>query len=113
MAQAAVQGAKQRRVAGPHRQRAGLERGDLVGAVDVDAGKLRGRGDLADPVDLAEHAGGAGGQLGLLALDGAAVGHREQVGAQPVDLGQQLGLAGAGDAKHRHDGGDPDGDAER
>jgi len=66
-----------------------------------------------DPVDATQHAAGPGGQLGLLALERLAVGDGEQVGAEPVDLGQQVRLAGAGDAKHRNDRGDADRDAKR
>jgi hypothetical protein len=40
-------------------------------------------------------------------------GDGEQVGAQPVELGEQVRLAGLGDAQHRHDRGDADGHAQR
>ncbi len=38
---------------------------------------------------------------------------REQVGAEPVERGQQVGLARLRDAQHRHHRGDPDRHAER
>ena len=37
----------------------------------------------------------------------------EQVGAEPVELGEQVGLGGLGDAEHGDHRGDADGDAER
>src|SRR5262249_49180678 len=63
--------------------------------------------------DAADHHGRRCRQLRLDALDALAVDDREQVGAEPVDLGEEVGLAGAGDAEDGDDRGDADRDPER
>jgi hypothetical protein len=47
-----------------------------------------------------------------LAGQGLPVGDGEQVGAQPVDLGQQARLGGRREPEHGDDRGDADGDAQ-
>ena len=70
--------------------------------------------DLRDRADAADHrrARPRAARHGL-AEEGLAVGDGEQVGAQPVDLGEQPSLGGCGEAEDGHDGGDADGDAQR
>ena len=58
-------------------------------------------------------AGAREGSSAVCAGEGLAVGDGEQVGAEPVDLGEQPGLGGGGEAEHGDDRGDADGDPER
>src|SRR6516165_5720099 len=95
------------------RQRVGIDRGDQRAAVGVGAVDDAGVGDLCDRPDPADHPRSGRGQFGGLPEDGLPVGDGEQVGAQPVDLGQQPGLRGGRQPEHGHDGGHPDGDAQR
>ena len=57
-------------------------------------------------------AGRGGGQLGGGAGEALAVADGEQVGAELVDLVEQAGLGGGGQAEHGDDGGDADRDTE-
>src|SRR5208282_3732243 len=85
---------------GVHAEGAGLDRGDERGLVNVDAadgaGVLHG-GDAGQPGD---HARRRGRQLGGGAGEGLPVGDGQQVGAQCLDLGQQRGGGGGGQAQH-------------
>jgi hypothetical protein len=71
-----------------HRERVGVDLGDVRAAVGVDvvdgAGFLDG-GDRADPGD---HPWCGGGELGGFAGQGLSVDDGEQVGAQRIDLAQ-------------------------
>ena len=68
---------------------------------------------LLHAADTADHARRGGGQLGGAAGEALAVADGEQVGAELVDLGQQAGLGGGGQAEHGDDRGHADGDTER
>jgi hypothetical protein len=62
--------------------------------------------------DASDHGRRAGGQFGGAASEALAVADGEQVGAELVDLGQEAGLGGRGQAEDGDDGGYADGDAE-
>ncbi len=84
---------------------------DEGAAVDVGAGGARFL-HLRHRADAGDHPGRGERQLGRLAEQGLAVGDGEQVGAELVDLAEQAGLGGGGEAEHGDDRGDADGDAE-
>ena len=76
-----AEGAEQRRVGRQHADAAGLDLGDLVGAVHGGVGVAGGRHPLHRP-DPAHHARRLLGQLGLGPEEGLARGDPEQVGAE-------------------------------
>jgi len=76
-------------VGGPRREAAGVVDLDLAGPVHPGIGQDRRRRGVLDAGHPADHGGRIAGQLGFLPLQGLAVGHGEQVGAELVDLGQQ------------------------
>ena len=106
-----AEGAEQLRVGREHADAARLGLGDPVAAAHAGPGVAGGRHPLDRP-DPAQHADRLGGQLGLVPEEGLARGDPEQVGAEGVELGQQVGPARLGDAEHGHHGRDPDGDSE-
>ena len=73
----------------------------------------RGAGCTLHRPDPFGHRGSLLRQLGRFAEDRLAGASLEQSGAEPIDAGEQLGAARRGDPGDGHDGGDPDGDAER
>ena len=93
-------------------QGVGVDRGDVGAAVGVGAADRPGALHLLHTADTADHGRRRGGQLGGAAGEALAVADGEQVGAELVDLGQQAGLGGGGQAEHGDDGGHADGDAE-
>src|SRR5262245_7004257 len=95
------------------RQRVGVDRGDQRAAVGVGVVDGAGVGDLGDGADPADQPRGGRGQIGGLPENGMPVGDGEQVGAQPVDLGEQPGLGGGRRPEHGYDGGHPAGHAQR
>ena len=90
-------------------QRVRVDRGDQRGAVDRggDLGRLRHARDRVDPGD---HRGRSQWQLGGLAGEALAVGDRQKIGPEPIDLTKQPRLARGGEAEHGDDRGDPDRD---
>ena len=94
-------------------QAVGVDRGDVGGAVGVGAADRPGALHLLHTADAADHGRRRGRQLGGAAGEALAVADGEQVGAELVDLGQQAGLGGGGQAEHGDDGGHADGDTER
>ena len=92
--------------------RVGVDGGDERAAVDVRAADRPRELDRAHAADAGDHAGSGGGQLGGLAGQRLPVGDGQQVGAEPVDLGQQTGLRRRRQAEHGDDRGDPDRDAQ-
>ena len=95
-----------------HAQRSCLCGGDERAAVDRGARAAR-VGDLRDGADASDHPRRCDRELCGVAGEGLAGGDGEQVGAEPVDLGEQPGLRGGREAEHRHDRRDADRDAER
>src|SRR4029453_13320058 len=73
----------------------GGDRGGLLDGSDAaDHGRgLGGGGGGVGGGDAADHAGGLGGEGGGVAAEGLAGGDGEQVGAEAVELGEQVGLA--------------------
>jgi hypothetical protein len=57
--------------------------------------------------------GAVTGSLGLGARERLTLADSEQVRPEPIDLAEQPGLRGGGEAKHGDDRGDPDRDPER
>ena len=98
---------------GLHGQGVGVDRRDQRAAVGVDVADGAGVVHGGDRADAGDHAGCGERELGGVAAEGLPVGDGEQVGAQLVDLGQQPGLGGGGEAEHGDDRGDADRDAER
>ena len=86
--------------------------GDVRGAVGVGAADRPGALHLLHAADPADHGRRRGGQLGGAAGEALAVADGEQVGAELVDLVEQAGLGGGGQAEHGDDGGHADGDTE-
>ena len=83
---------------------------DAVGATDrgVDARDAGCRFDRSDTVD---HRACLGRQLGRASEERLAGGHAQQVRAQAVELGQEVGAARVADDEHADHGRDADGDA--
>ena len=69
-------------------------------------------GRLLDRADPAHHVGCLLGKFGVLAEHVLPGAHLEQVRAEPVELGQQVGAARVGDPDDRHQCRDPDRDPE-
>ena len=103
---------KQRQCGGLNREPVRVDRRDQRAAVDVRRRRARYRhlGDGADPPD---HPGRGEWQLGRAAEERLAVGHREQVRAELVDLAEQAGLRRRRQTEHRDDRRHPDRDPER
>src|SRR5262245_47492330 len=68
---------------------------------------------MGDGADAGDHTRCGGRQRGRLAEERCAVVDGEEVRAEAVDLGEQAGLGGGGEAEHGHDRGDADRDPER
>ena len=103
----------QAQAGGVDAERVGVHRGD-VGA--AEGALVADRADVLHVGDPGHH--GDHPRRGLGQLRGAAgqrlpVLHGQQVGAQRGDLRQQPRLGGGRQAKHRHDRGHPDRDAQR
>jgi hypothetical protein len=90
----------------------GVDGGDVRAPVDLRVGRARPL-DLRDRPDAGDHPRCRKRQLGRAPGERRSVGDGEQVGAEPVDLGQQPRLRGRGEAEHGHDRGHPDRDPER
>jgi hypothetical protein len=84
----------------------------VVVAVDVGGTQLGGGRHGQHVGHLADHRRGAGREDDLLARLALPVGDDQQVRPEPVDLRQQVGLAGTGDPEHGDDRGDADRDSE-
>ena len=95
-----------------HGDGVGVNDGDERAAVDVRAADRPRELDRADAADAGDHAGSGGGEFGGLAGQRLSVGDGQQVGPEPVDLGQQTGLRRRRQAEHGDDRGDPDRDAQ-
>jgi hypothetical protein len=68
---------------------------------------------LGDGADAGDHSGRGERQLGRRPGQGLAGSDGQEVGAEPVDLGQQTRLGGGGEPEHGYDRGDSDRDPER
>jgi len=91
--QSCAESGEQAGVGGADGERAGLQVRDEVGAVGVDSDQLCGGCHGEDAVGAGDHCRGGVWEGYLAALDASAVGDREQVGAQLVDAGDEVGLA--------------------
>ena len=91
----------------------GFDRGDERGLVDVDAADGAGVLDSGDAGQSGDHAWRRFGQLSDTAGQGLPAGCGQQVGAERLDLGQQRGLGGGGQAQDGDDRRDADRDAQR
>ena len=103
---------RQRRVGGRDGDAAGLGRVDEVVAAHgrrsislIEARRL-------DAVRAPDHRSGGLRQRGVLAHERLAGRHAQEVGAEPVELREQVGSGGLRDAQHRDHRGDPDRDAQ-
>jgi hypothetical protein len=108
----AAERGQQAGVGGPDREAAGLGLRHPIVAVHVRVDDLGGRRDIVHVVHLPDHRCGRPRQLDLGAGQALPVDHGQQVGAELVDLSEQMRLARPGHAEHRDDRGDPDRDAE-
>ena len=101
----------------PQRCRLDAERACLRGRDEraaVDRGARAARVcDLGDGADASDHPRRRDRELCRGAEERLAVRDREQVGSEPIDLREQPGLRGGGQAEHRDDRRDADRDAER
>src|SRR5580658_1960680 len=91
----------------------GFDRRDERGLVDINAADGAGALYLSDPGQPGDHAQRRLRQFGDTAGEGLPVGDGQQVGAQGLDLGQQRGGRGSGQAQDGGDRRDADRDAQR
>jgi hypothetical protein len=96
-----------------HRQGVGVDGGDQRAAVGVDVADGTSALHLGDTGQPGDHSRRGVGQLGGAAGEVLAVGDREQVGAQPCDLGVEAGRRGLRQAEDGDDGGHADPDPQR
>ena len=85
---------------------------DILVALNIGV-ELRYRRRLFDGADPAHHGGRLRREFGALTEQVVAGLDLQQVGAELVDLGDQIGLAGTRDAEHGDHRGDPDRDSDR